>query len=143
MNSRRKVVAGLMACMPLVALGAASASPSRAYADAVSPDCTPVAVLAHGAPQGDPLSMNADELSAAGFPPRPSGDLEALQNWERAVSAVTDFTVPNPVCGGPDHTLVSSLNAAGHVVSNSDFGGVHFSTVDSMWTQPGVQYVRC
>ena len=138
LSPRLKAAALVAGSISALVIGLTCSTAGVAFADSIPPNCQPTTVLAVGAPEGDPLTMSANELRLAGYPPRPVAESDAFASWSSAVSAVQSFSTPDPVCGGADHAVVSSQIASGHVVSNSDFGGVHFTSVSSTWVQPSV-----
>jgi hypothetical protein len=140
-RSDRPIRAMLIAVF-VVVLAAIAARPALAAAETMptcaeryAPDCL---IAAHPPIPGfDPIYATGPELEANGFPQRPPADEpQALAQWERAVSAATSYSNPDPVQGSMQHA--TSLNWAGHVVSNSLHGGVHFTTSAAFWTQPAV-----
>ena len=121
-----------------VTLSGASTSGSSSYDASANAACQPLQVYGASGPLASPLTASDSELKAAGYPPRPVENVSALAGWEHAMNSVKNFTTPQPVCGSTTHALVNSNIWAGHVVNNSDFGGVHFTSSESIWTQPSV-----
>jgi len=119
-------------------LSGASTNGSSSYDAAVNASCQPLQVFGLSGAIASPLTASNAELQAAGYPPRPTGNSSALASWEHAIGSVRSFTSPQPVCGSTTHALVNSVNWAGHVARNSDYGGVHFTSSESTWIQPSV-----
>jgi hypothetical protein len=86
-----------------------------------------------------PLQASAVQLTANGFPSRPSvSDPAALAAWRRVVENARHFSVPHPVCGTGKHTDIDNGRWAGHVVPKSDYSNFTFVQTQSEWTQPSV-----
>jgi hypothetical protein len=118
----------------------AAGNPSGEYNESANAACQPLQTYPDAFSQ---LGMSVDsasnaQLLAAGLPPRPVGDSEALAAWQTAMADARTYEAPDPLCSTNVHSPVYTGIWAGHVAPNTDFGNVNFTWSQSQWVQPSV-----